>query len=96
MRLSLLAPRDLNLAIQQLALGAVMGACIGIFIAQPSAGPSGGATVIGPVALSASALSFLAGFGVDAVFATLESVIARVFNVQPSGAARAVGGDPVR
>jgi cbb3-type cytochrome oxidase subunit 3 len=88
MRLSLLAPRDLNLALQQLALGAVMGACIGIFIAQPSTGPGTGATVIGPVALSASALSFLAGFGVDAVFATLESVISRVFNVQPSGAAR--------
>lgn len=87
MRLSLLAPRDLNLAIQQLALGTVMGACIGIFVAQPSTGPSDGATVIGPVALSAWALSFLAGFGVDAVFATLESVIARVFNVQPSDAA---------
>lgn len=84
MKLSLLAPRDLNLSLQQLALGAVMGACIGIFIAQPSTSANA-ATVIGPVALSASALSFLAGFGVDAVFATLETVIARIFNQQPAG-----------
>lgn len=85
MKLSLLTPRDLNLSLQQLALGAVMGACIGIFIAQPSSGSATAATVIGPVALSASALSFLAGFGVDAVFATLETVIARIFNQQPAG-----------
>lgn len=93
MKLSLLAPRDFNLALQQLALGAVTGACIGIFIAQPSSGSADSATVIGPVALSGSALSFLAGFGVDAVFSTLESVIARVFNQQSSGPAN-LGSPP--
>jgi hypothetical protein len=87
MKFSLLAPRDLNLAFQQLALGAVTGACIGIFVAQPSgSGAVDAAKVIGPAALSGSALSFLAGFGVEAVFGTLEAVIARIFNPQPAGA----------
>ena len=74
MRLSLLMPRDLTLALQQLALGAVVGACIGLFVTSDGAG------VLGTVSLSSSALSFVAGFGVDAVFATLEALIARLFN----------------
>lgn len=74
MRLSLLMPRDLTLALQQLALGAVVGACIGLFVT------SNRADVLGTVSLSSSALSFVAGFGVDAVFATLEALIARLFN----------------
>ncbi len=83
MRSSLLAPRDLNLALQQLALGAVTGACIGIFVAQPSTeGASEVAGVLGPAGLSASAISFLAGFGVDAVFGTLEAIITRVFSLK--------------
>jgi len=87
MKFSLLAPRDLNLAFQQLALGAVTGACIGIFVAQPSgSGAVDAAKAIGPGALSGSALSFLAGFGVEAVFGALEAVIARIFNTQPAAA----------
>lgn len=88
-RASLLTPRDLQLSVQQLALGAVVGACIGLFIAQPDAG-DGGASMINPDALSGSALSFIAGFGVDAVFETLEGLIARIFNI----AAPARPGDP--
>ncbi|KPF70794.1 hypothetical protein IP88_11305 [alpha proteobacterium AAP81b] len=80
MRLSLLMPRDQTLALQQLALGAVVGACIGLFVSPPG---GDGANVLGTVSLSSSALSFIAGFGVEAVFATLEAVIARVFNVAP-------------
>lgn len=86
MKQSLLAPRELNLALQRLALGAVTGACIGIFVAQPSAsGAADAATAMGPVALSSSGLSFLAGFGVDAVFGALEAVIGRIFNTQSYG-----------
>jgi hypothetical protein len=41
------------------------------------------------VKLSTSALSFIAGFGVDAVFAFLESLIARLFNInQPAPPAK--------
>jgi len=82
MKLSLLTPRDLNLSLQQLALGAVTGACIGLFVAQPGAATAPG-TTLGTVALSGSALSFIAGFGVDAVFSTIEGIIQRIFNVAP-------------
>jgi len=78
---STLNPRDLSLLLQQLALGAVVGACIGLFIGQPGEG----ASLIGPVALSASAISFVAGFGVDSVFQALEALISRIFNIAPAG-----------
>jgi hypothetical protein len=76
---SQLAPRDLHLSLQQLALGAVMGACISLFIAQPSNASQTTPGLIGAVALSGSALSFVAGFGVESVFAALEAFIARIF-----------------
>jgi hypothetical protein len=72
---SLLAPQDIQLSFQQLALGAVVGACIGLFIAQPD----DESALIGPAALSGSALSFLAGFGVDKFFEALETLLGRVF-----------------
>ncbi len=81
-RASLLSPRDLHLSFQQLALGAVVGACIGLFIAAPGTEP-GEESLLGPVALSGSAISFIAGFGVDAVFEGLETLIRRIFNVAP-------------
>jgi hypothetical protein len=83
MRYSLLTPRDLRLASSQLALGAVIGACIGLFI-TPSAGSAqeGAALFNGPVALSASALSFIAGFGVEGVFQTMEALIRRIFDIK--------------
>ena len=80
---STLTPRDLSLSLQQLALGAVVGACIGLFIV------GGDTTLIGPVALSGSAISFVAGFGVEAVFQALEALISRIFNLAPAGASRA-------
>jgi hypothetical protein len=81
---STLSPRDLHLSLQQLALGAVIGACIGLFIAQPDS-PAGDVTLLGPVALSGSAVSFVAGFGVEAVFQALEALISRIFNIAPAG-----------
>ena len=73
MRDSLLSPRDLILSLGQMAQGAVVGACIGLFIT-----PSG---VVSLVTLTPSALSFIAGFGVEGVFVMLESLIKRVFNI---------------
>lgn len=79
---STLSPRDLSLSLQQLALGAVVGACIGLFIV------GGDTTLIGPVTLSGSAISFVAGFGVEAVFQALEALISRIFNIAPAAPAR--------
>jgi hypothetical protein len=76
-RRSTLSPRDLSLALQQLALGAVVGACIGLFV---DGGENG---LLGPVTLSGSALSFVAGFGVEQVFAALENLLSRIFNPSP-------------
>ena len=87
---STLSPRDLNLSILQLGLGAVTGACIGLFIVAPGKE----APLIGPVTLSGSAISFIAGFGVEAVFQALETLIGRVFNI--SGVAPQTRGNPAR
>jgi hypothetical protein len=75
--LSTLSPRDRNLSLLQLLLGTVTGACIGLFIVAPGKDTP----LIGPVGLSGSAISFIAGFGVEAVFQALETLIARVFNI---------------
>ena len=89
MRESMLSPRDFTLAIGQLALGATIGACIGLFVT-----PSGGASapvegaLVASWGLSASALSFVAGFGVEGVFSALESLVRRIFN-SPDPARRA-------
>ena len=72
-RESRLSPRDLVLSFQQLALGAVVGACIGLFVVAPGADETG-ESLLGPVALSASAISFVAGFGVESVFQALEAL----------------------
>ena len=80
-RTSQLTPRDIQLLYQQLLLGTVTGACISLFVAQPTADHATTPGLIGTVALSAAALSFIAGFGVDQVFAALEALIKRVFLV---------------
>jgi hypothetical protein len=74
MRDSLLSPRDSSLSWGKLALGAVIGVSIGLFISPQS--------TTGYVPLTPSALSFVAGFGVEGVFVMLETLIRRVFNIQ--------------
>ena len=81
----LLAPRDLPLASVRLVLGLLVGACIGLIyssgvpVAQaPTSTPTVGA-LVSALSLSASGIAFLAGFGVDAVFSMLESLVRRVF-----------------
>jgi hypothetical protein len=62
-----LSPRDRRMNHVQLALGIITGACIGLFLTASSAG-SGSAPLSGSsIPLSASTLSFLAGFGVEGV-----------------------------
>jgi hypothetical protein len=88
MRDSLLSPRDLTLSLGQLALGAVIGASIGLFIAPSGSAAQGTISLTGSSTLSASSLSFIAGFGVEAVFVALESLIKRVFNISDAASQR--------
>jgi hypothetical protein len=81
MKDSLLSPRDVTLSAGQLALGAVVGACIGLFIAPSTVAGSQGANGLALGMLTPSALSFVAGFGVEGVFVALESLVKRVFNI---------------
>ena len=80
-RESLLSPRHLQLTFVQLTLGALIGGCIGLFVTPSGAPSSASPGLLGSVPLSASALCFLAGFGVDGVFQALEGLMQRVFNV---------------
>lgn len=83
-RSSELHPRDRYLAPVRLALGLVVGACVGLFFSASSAIPQAAASpsassLISSLTLSASGVAFLAGFGVEAVFSLLEALITRVF-----------------
>ncbi len=78
---SLLTPRDQRANIIRLALGALIGASIGLFF-NSGAGTSQASGVLGlAVNLSASALAFLAGYGVEAVFRTLDALMSSVFKI---------------
>lgn len=79
MRESLLSPRDSTLALLQLSLGGTIGACIGLFINPSGAAPGEEQGLLDAWALSGSALSFIAGFGVEGVFRALENFVQRVF-----------------
>ena len=81
-RTSRLSPRDRRMTPVQLVLGIVTGACIGLFLTPSGTVPAGAPLSGGGVALSASALSFLAGFGVEGVFKMLENLLVTVFGGQ--------------
>ena len=78
---SLLTPRDFTLSLVQLALGAVIGGCIGLFTTPAGNGAEPTTGLLASVHLSASALCFVAGFGVEGVFVALESLMVRVFDL---------------
>jgi hypothetical protein len=89
LRESRLAPREKRMSQVQLVLGIIVGACIGLFMSPSSpdgvaatAGAGGAVTAGGSVALSASALSFLAGFGVESVFKMLQNLLQTMFGGQ--------------
>jgi hypothetical protein len=77
---SLLKPRDITLSLWQLVLGAVIGASIGLFIPS-GVGSQSTVGIASSVPLAPSALSFIAGFGVEGVFVMLEGFIKRVFTI---------------
>ncbi len=84
LRDSMLAPRDHVLSWIRLVLGSVIGACIGLFFSSYGPPMQGNqADLIGALTLSASSIGFLAGFGVEGVFALLETLVKRVFGAEP-------------
>ncbi len=78
MRDSTFAPATLTLTVVRLALGILAGASVGLFF-TPESAAQGDAMPTGAVALTASALAFLAGYGVEVIFSMLDSTIDRVF-----------------
>lgn len=82
MRDYLLTPRHLKMSVIQLALGAVIGATIGLFVSPAGDGSQTGDGLLENVRLSTAALCFIAGFGVEGVFQALETLITRLFNLE--------------
>ncbi|MXP65694.1 hypothetical protein E0493_20295 [Roseomonas sp. M0104] len=79
---SCLAPRDLPMALSRLALGVAGGLAVGLFYSTPDnpALQLGGITPPGMqgTAVGAQAMAFLAGYGLDALFAFFDSQIRRL------------------
>jgi hypothetical protein len=79
----LLSPRDRSANSIRLLLGTLIGGCIGLVYSGSGAAQATG--VLGmAVTLSTSAIAFLAGYGVDGVFKSLDAVITQVFRVNGS------------
>lgn len=74
---NVLVPRDRALAMIRLPLGMVAGICVGLFLSPD--GVSKSSSGIGGFTLSASGIAFLAGYGAEAFFRTLDALVERVF-----------------
>jgi hypothetical protein len=79
LRENTLMHRDLVLATGELVLGATIGACIGLFVNPSGMSASAQGGMVSGWTLGSSALSFIAGFGVEGVFLTMEAFVRRVF-----------------
>jgi hypothetical protein len=76
----LLLPRDRRANSIRLALGVVIGGCIGLIYSGSSVAQTTG--LLGAAAtLSTAAIAFLAGYGVEGVFNALDALITQVFRV---------------
>jgi hypothetical protein len=75
---STLAPRDIPLSFGRLALGMVAGAAIGLFYSPSQVPLQGAGGLTGSLTLSAQGLAFLAGYGVDSVFAVFDGLLRRL------------------
>src|SRR5271166_990224 len=80
----LLSPRDLRANPIRLALGVLIGGCIGLVYSGSAAAQTTG--ILGAAAtLSTAAIAFLAGYGVEGVFIALDALIAQVFRANSPG-----------
>lgn len=91
-RANLLEPRDHALAYLRVVLGIVVAASVSLLITSNS-GPSTPATLaasgstspnalVGSLTFSSSLITFLAGFGAEAVFTMLQNLVHRVFALE--------------
>jgi hypothetical protein len=85
MRDSTLAPRDMPLGFGRLALGMAAGAAIGLFFSPSNAPLSSASGLSGSLTLSAQGLAFLAGYGVDSVFAAFDGMLRRIAAATQTG-----------
>jgi len=80
---STLTPDDRDLGLIRLVLGMVVGTCIGLAFSSTVPAPDKTVTdLVASLSLTASGISFLAGFGVEGVFDMLGQVVKRVFPSQ--------------
>ncbi len=89
LRANTLSPRDFPLMALRLIIGLVVAACVSLLVsssASPGAvagGSTGGVPAAGALAASlissASGITFLAGFGAEAVVTLLQNLVTRVF-----------------
>ncbi|WP_428483268.1 hypothetical protein [Rhodopila sp.] len=85
MQASTLTPHDRALGAIRLVLGLVVGTCIGLAFSSVTPAPDKTITdLVASLSLTASGVSFLAGFGVEGVFDMLREVVKRVFPAQAS------------
>jgi hypothetical protein len=92
LRANLLEPRDHALAYIRIVLGIVVAASVSLLLtstsepSMPLLPPSSGSTppnsLVGSLTFSASLITFLAGFGAEAVFTLLQNLVDRVFAVE--------------
>jgi len=86
----LLSPRDRSANSIRLLLGTLIGGCIGLVYSGSGAAQNTG--ILGmAVTLSTSAIAFLAGYGVDGVFKSLDAIITQVFRVNGTDKLRTGG-----
>ena len=80
-RESVLSPRDLWSTLLALPLGMVAGVAVGLYFSPTSAPETGGAgnTLAGNLTMSASGLGFIAGYGSQAFFTMLDSLLIKAF-----------------
>jgi hypothetical protein len=91
-RANLLEPRDHVLAYIRIVLGIVVAASVSLLItsnsgpSEPLVPPASGSTspnsLVGSLTFSASLITFLAGFGAEAVFTLLQNLVDRVFAIE--------------
>ena len=87
----LLSPRDRKANSIRLLLGMLIGGCIGLVYSGSGAAQTTG--ILGmAVTLSTSAIAFLAGYGVDGVFKSLDSIITHIFHVNGTDAPPRLAG----
>lgn len=88
-RENLLVPRDHALAYLRVVLGVVVAACVSMLMTSASgpavpllpaiSGSTPPSALIGSLSLTGNLVTFLAGFGAEAVFTLLQALVQRVF-----------------